>query len=79
MGANVHIRKWGSSLAVCIPEAIAEQCGISEGSAIEMDAKEGRIVLRKRPCDLADMVSRITVDNLHPEWDTGDPQGNEQW
>lgn len=79
MGANLHIRKWGSSLAVRIPKAVAEQCGVSEGSAVEMDAEEGRIVLRKRTHDLADMLNRITADNLHPEQDFGEPEGNEQW
>ena len=79
MGANLHIRKWGSSLAVRIPKAVAEQCGVSEGSAVEMDARDGQIVLRKKSHDLADMLSRITADNLHPEQDFGEPQGNEQW
>ena len=79
MGAKLHIRKWGSSLAVRIPKAVAEQCGMSEGSAVEMDAQEGQIVLRKKSHDLADMLSRITADNLHPEQDFGEPQGNEQW
>ena len=31
MGATQHVRKWGSSLAVRIPKAIAEQWGVSEG------------------------------------------------
>ena len=79
MGANLHIRKWGSSLAVRIPKAVAEQCGVSEGSAVEMDVQDGQIVLRKKSHDLADMLSRITADNLHPEQDFGEPQGNEQW
>ncbi|MCY4396955.1 MAG: AbrB/MazE/SpoVT family DNA-binding domain-containing protein [Rhodospirillaceae bacterium] len=79
MGANLHIRKWGSSLAVRIPKAIAEQCEVSEGSAVEMDAQDGRIVLRKKSHDLADMLSRITADNLHAEQDFGEPEGNEQW
>ncbi len=73
MGANLRICKWGGSLAVRIPKAIAEQCGVSEGSAIEMDAQGGRIVLRKRPYDLAEMLSRITADNLHPEQEIGEP------
>lgn len=79
MGAKLRIAKWGSSLAVRIPKAIAEQCGVSEGSAVEMDAQDGRIVLRKRSHDLADMLSRITADNLHKEQDFGEPQGKEQW
>lgn len=79
MGANLHIRKWGSSLAVRIPKAIAEQWGVSEGSAIEMDAGDGQVVMRKRKYDLADLLARVTVDNLHPEQDTGEAAGNEEW
>lgn len=79
MGANLQVGKWGSSLAVRIPKAVAKQCGISEGSAMEMDVQSGRIVLRKRHYDLADMVSRITPENVHPEVGTGPSRGNEQW
>ena len=79
MGANLHICKWGSSLAVRIPKAIAEQCGVSEGSAIEMDAQSGQIVMRKRTYDLNDLLNRITPENCHPEQEIGEAQGNEQW
>ena len=79
MGANLHVRKWGSSLAVRIPKAIAEQWGVSEGSAIEMASQGDGVVMRKRAYDLDDLLSRVTKDNLHPEQDTGDSQGNEQW
>ena len=79
MGVNLQVGKWGSSLAVRIPKAIAEQCGISEGSAMEMDVQSGRIVLWERNYDLADLVSQITAENLHPEEDTGPSRGNERW
>ena len=79
MGATQHVRKWGSSLAVRIPKAIAEQWGVSEGSVIDMASQGDRVVMRKRTYDLADMLSRVTADNLHPEQDTGESQGNEQW
>lgn len=79
MGANLHIGKWGSSLAVRIPKAIAEQWGVSEGSAIEMNSQGDRIVMRKQTYNLAEMLTRVTPDNLHLEQNTGDTQGNEQW
>ena len=79
MGANLHIRKWGSSLAVRIPKAIAEQWGVSEGAAIEMDARGEQVVMRKRNYDLDDLLAQVTPDNLHPEQDTGDAQGKEEW
>ena len=34
---------------------------------------------RERACDLDDPLSRVTADNLHPEQETGEPQGNEHW
>ena len=79
MGANLQVGKWGSSLAVRIPKAVAKRCGISEGSAMEMDVQSGRIVLWKRNYNLADMVSRITPENVHPEADMGPSRGHEQW
>ncbi len=33
----------------------------------------------KETYNLADMLARITDENLHPEVDTGPPQGNEEW
>ncbi len=79
MGANMRISKWGSSLAVRIPKAIAEQWGVSEGSAIEMESAGGEVVLRRQTYNLADMLSRVTVEDLHPEQDIGESQGKEQW
>ena len=79
MGASQHVRKWGSSLAVRIPKAIAEQWGVGEGSAIELESEGDRVVMRKRAYDLAALLSRVTADNLHTEQETGEPQGNEQW
>ena len=33
----------------------------------------------KETYNLEDMLARITDENLHPEVDTGPPQGNEAW
>ncbi|MCY4441638.1 MAG: AbrB/MazE/SpoVT family DNA-binding domain-containing protein [Deltaproteobacteria bacterium] len=78
MGAKSHIAKWGTSLAVRIPKPIAEQWRVQEGSAIEMVSRGDRLVMRKDIYNLADMLAEITDDNLHPETDTGPPQGNEE-
>lgn len=79
MGAVAHVGRWGSSLAVRIPRAVAEQCGVSEGSAMEMEVRSGRIVMRKNNYNLADMVERITPENVHSEVDFGGPEGEEIW
>ena len=51
----------------------------SDGAAVETASQSDPVETHKRSYDLADLLSRITDDNLHPEQDTGDPQGNEQW
>lgn len=79
MGAKSHIAKWGDSLAVRIPKPIAEQWGVREGSAIEMNARGDRVVMRKRGYRLADMLAEIHADNLHAEQDAGPTQGAEAW
>ena len=34
---------------------------------------------RKSTCNLAEMLDRVTPENLHPEVDFGEPEGEEQW
>ena len=48
MGNLQHVSKWGSSLAVRIPKAIAEQCEIVEGASVQLDATSDGIIIRKR-------------------------------
>ena len=74
-GANVvaesHISRWGTSLAVRIPDAIARQWGVQEGSAIEIISQGERIVLCKKTYDLDDMLAQITPENIaSPSWNT---------
>ena len=79
MGENVHILKWGASLAVRIPRSIAEQWGVKEGTAIEIIPRGDRLVLRKKAYDLNIMLAAVGPDNLHTEVDAGPPQGDEDW
>ena len=69
----------GASLAVRIPKPIAEQWGVQEGSAIEIVPRGDQVVLRRKSYDLAVMLAEITPDNVHPEQDSGPPQGTEDW
>jgi antitoxin MazE len=76
------ISKWGNSLAVRIPLAIAKQASFSEGDPVTLTlAHDGGIVLRpaRRKYDLAELVGRITPKNRHGETDWGQPQGQELW
>jgi antitoxin MazE len=82
MQSETTVSKWGHSLAVRIPQAIAKQASLSEGDcvALALDA-DGAIVLRpaRRRYQLSELVSRITPKNRHRETDWGQPQGEESW
>ncbi len=79
MGAQSTVAKWGASLAIRIPKAIAEQWGVREGSAVELVSRGEQVVIRKKRYDLAEMLERVSPDNLHSEVDFGPPAGREEW
>ena len=79
MNAESSITQWGDSLAICIPDNIAQEWGIHPGSTIEIIRRDDVLVLRKKTYDLATMLSQITDENLHREIDTGPPMGKEIW
>ncbi len=79
MGTKSRIAQWGSSLAVRIPKPLAEEWGVHVGSAIEMTTDGESLTLVKREYDLDEMLSRVTTENLHSEWDTGSLKGKEVW
>jgi antitoxin MazE len=76
------ISKWGNSLAVRIPLAIAKQANLGEGDGVELTlGRDGGIVVRpaRRKYELSDLVAGITPKNRHRETDWGSPQGEESW
>ena len=79
MGDKLRVGKCGPSLAVHIPEAVAQAWGVREGSLVELDSSGDETVLRKKQYDLADLIAQITPENRHPEMDWGPPQGEEVW
>jgi antitoxin MazE len=82
MRNETTVSKWGNSLAVRIPQAIAKEARLSEGDCLAMDLdRDGAIVLRsaRRRYELAELVSRIKPANRHRETDWGQPQGEESW
>ena len=66
-------------MALRIFKPIVGQWRVREGSAVEMDSRGNRVVMRKKTYSLADMLATVTDENLHPEVDTGPAEGNEAW
>ena len=82
MRSQTRVTKWGNSLAVRIPLAIARQASITEGDSMTLVLdNKGGIVLKpsRRKYELAELVARITPKNRHRETDWGKPEGKESW
>lgn len=79
---QTRIQKWGNSLALRIPSAFAEEIGLIENSEVNLSLKEGGIVITaaaKEKWSLEELLSRVTEDNRHREWETGASEGSERW
>ncbi len=79
---KVAVQKWGNSLAVRIPKAIAIESNIRQGSEVNLTLEDGRVVLvpvETAEYTLEELLTRVTKDNLHEEVDAGPPRGREVW
>ena len=79
---TTRVRKWGNSLALRIPKALAESASLTQGTEVALSAAEGRLtveVVRPEKVSLAELLAGITPENVHAEVDTGAPVGREEW
>ena len=79
---ETRVQKWGNSLALRIPKALADQVGLEEGSAVDLLLEDQRLVIaRKTPrrYSLKSLLAKVTDRNRHGEVDTGGPVGAEAW
>lgn len=74
-----QVQKWGNSLGVRIPKAIAMKVGLEEGSEIDFDIEDDKIIIKNKSQSLKKLLSEITPDNIHQEVPTGDKEGREIW
>jgi antitoxin MazE len=76
------VQKWGNSLAVRIPRAIAEDTELSPGETVNLASHDGQIVIaavRQRKFKLDELLKGVTSRNKHAEVVTGGPVGQEIW
>lgn len=79
---RTRVKKWGNSLAVRIPRAIAAEVGLEPDADVEMTLVDGSLVVTsvaREDARLADLLSRVTEENLHEEIDSGVAVGGEAW
>jgi len=79
---RMKVQKWGDSLAVRIPKALAEAAGLEVSSEVELRVENGCLKIyppRAPRHTLEALVAQITPENRHEEWDIGPPVGKEIW
>jgi len=78
---RARIAKWGNSLGVRIPKAVAKEVGLDEGTNVDVRVSGRNLVLAPahREYSLQELVAGITAKNRHGETDWGNPVGNENW
>jgi antitoxin MazE len=80
MEMRSNVARWGNSLALRIPRALAEELALAEGAPVQVDVKEGELVVRpvRRREALDELLRRITPDNLPDERLDDGPRGRER-
>jgi antitoxin MazE len=79
---QAKIQKWGNSLAIRIPKALASAAGIEPGTTINLSVVNGKLVLERiaePEYSLDELLAKVTKHNIHREIDTGAPVGKEVW
>jgi antitoxin MazE len=75
---RTRIRKWGNSLGVRIPSALAEDARLHEGAEVDVTIREGQLVIVP-VLSLAELVAGITAMNLPALVEDDAPRGGELW
>jgi antitoxin MazE len=74
------VKKWGNSASVRIPAAVMQAVHLELDETVDVREESGRIVIepaQRKEYALAELVKRITPNNLHDEVDFGRAVGKE--
>jgi antitoxin MazE len=68
---QVTVGRWGKNLAVRVPSQVAKKAGLSDGERVEIEARDGDIVIRRpssrrRKAALAAAEEIIAESRGHP-------------
>lgn len=74
------VQKWGNSLAVRIPQSLAGQLDVEEGTAVDLCVRDGELIVRpdRTPkLSLSALLKECKPSQLHGETDFGVDVGRE--
>jgi len=77
---SAKIQKWGNSLGIRIPKTIIDQAKLDENSKVEIEHKNGNIIIMpiREKYSLDQLLKQVSKSNLHGEEDY-QAEGNEVW
>jgi antitoxin MazE len=74
------VKKWGNSLGIRIPNLIARELSLKDGSFVDIKDTGKEIIIKpKGKNKLSEMLGKINEKNIHGEVETNGPVGNEIW
>ena len=79
---RTRVQKWGNSLALRIPKSFAEEVGLQRETSVDVSLANGKLVVApvtEPGMSLKQLLAKVTKDNIHKEFDTGQAEGNETW
>ncbi len=73
------VQKWGNSLALRIPIAVAREIRVREGDAVTLRISASGLTLKRVPRhpSLDDLLEGVNAGNLHPATEWGRDLGSE--
>lgn len=78
---KTKIQKWGNSLAVRIPKSFAVETQMKQDAVVDLSVLNGQIIVqlhRESPkYELDQLLSGMTLDQIHSETDWGESVGLE--
>lgn len=72
------IKKWGNSLAICIPSSILKTLNLKEENIIDINLKDNQIILEKK-LDLISLCQNIDESNLNINSQWEDSAIGKEW
>ena len=79
---NATIQKWGNSLALRIPKAVARETQLENGSVVNLAIRKGMVIIepsKKAKYQLDALLKGVSKKNIHRCVDTGPAVGREVW
>ncbi len=76
---HVQLSKWGNSLGLGLPRALAREIGVREGQVVDVTADAGRLIVEpatKAP-RIEDLLKGMTPEAMREAFDWGDDLGRE--